>query len=87
MPTPSGYSPNYVLAKGKNDLNRLQEIMIRWCTHFVGIHTDISKMYNTLDEQDLCFQRYIWQQNLDPCKIPEEKVIKTLIYRVKPSGN
>ena len=89
MPTPSGYSLNDVLAKGKNGLNRLQEIMIRWCTHFVGIHTDISKMYNTirLDEQDWCFQRYIWQQNLDPCKIPEEKVIKTLIYGVKPSGN
>ena len=32
-------------------------------------------------------QRYIWQEGLDSSKIPEEKVIKTLIYGVKSSGN
>ena len=89
MSTPSGYSLNDILAKGKNSLNRLQEIAIRWSTHQVGIHSDISKMYNTiqLDQRDWCLQRYIWNENLDPTKIPEEKVIKTLIYGVKPSGN
>ena len=89
MQTPSGCSLNDILAKGKNGLNRLQDIVIRWSTHLTGIHTDISKMYNTirLDEQDWCFQRYIWQADLDPSKIPEEKVIKTLIYGVRPSGN
>ena len=53
------------------------------------MHTDIRKMYNTvkLDSRDWCYQRYIWQSDLDPTKIPEEKVIKTLIYGVKPSGN
>lgn len=46
-------------------------------------------MYNTvkLREQDWCFQRYIWEKDLDSTKIPEEKVVKTLIYGVKSSGN
>ena len=38
-------------------------------------------------EQNWCLQRYIWQQDLDPTKIPEEKVIKILICGVKSSGN
>jgi len=29
----------------------------------------------------------LWEENLDPNKPPEEKVIKTLIYGVKSSGN
>ena len=46
-------------------------------------------MYNTinLNQAHWCFQWYIWQENLDPTKIPEEKVIKTIIYGVKSSGN
>lgn len=89
MATPSGYSLNDILAKGKNGLNKLQQIIIRWCTHSIGLHTDISKMYNTicLDERDWCLQRYLWHNNLDPSKPPVEKVIKTLIYGVRPSGN
>ena len=87
--TSSGYSLNDLLAKGRNNLNRLQEIVIRWTMRRVAIHTDIKKMYNTikLQEEDWCFQRYIWQKELDPREIPEEKIIKTLIYGVKSSGN
>ena len=46
-------------------------------------------MYNSikLHEQIWGLQQYIWQQDLDPTKIPEEKVIKTLICGVKSSGN
>ena len=46
-------------------------------------------MYNTvqLREENWCFQRYIWQNELDSRKIPEEKVVKILIYGVKLSGN
>ena len=46
-------------------------------------------MYNSikLRQDDWCYQRYIWQQDLDPSKIPDEKVIKTLIYGVRSSGN
>ena len=29
----------------------------------------------------------IWQKDLDPRKLPEEEVVKTLIYGVKSSGN
>ncbi|XP_066920339.1 uncharacterized protein [Clytia hemisphaerica] len=46
-------------------------------------------MYNTvkLKEEHWCLQRYIWQENLDREHLPEEKIIKTLIYGVKSSGN
>ena len=42
-------------------------------------------MYNTikLHPKDWCFQPYIWQQDLNPMKIPREKVIKTLIYGIR----
>ena len=40
-PTASGYCLNDVLAKGQNNLNKLQEILIRWSIHKMGIHTDI----------------------------------------------
>ena len=85
QPTPSGYCLNDLLAKGRNNLNRLQDIFIRWSIHRIAIHTDGRKMYNTinLNQNHWCFQRYIWQAQLDPSKIPEEKVIKTLIYGVK----
>ena len=88
-PTASGYCLNDVLAKGQNNLNKLQEILIRWSIHKIGIHTDIRKMYNTirLNNKDWCFQRYVWQDALDATKIPKEKIIKTLIYGVRPSGN
>ena len=87
--TDTGYSLNDLLAKGRNNMNKLQEIMIRWLTYQVAFHTDVQKMYNTvkLKEEDWCYQRYIWQDNLDPTKIPQEKVIQTLIYGVRSSGN
>ena len=85
----TGYSLNDVIAKGRNNMNKLVEIALRWMTHLVGFHTDIQKMYNSikLRQEDWCYQRYIWQQDLDPSKIPDEKVIKTLIYGVRSSGN
>ena len=46
-------------------------------------------MYNTvkLDERDWGYQMYLWQDELDPDQPPEEKIIKTLMYGIKPSGN
>ena len=46
-------------------------------------------MYNcvALNEFDWCFQRYVWDESLDPNRNPEEIIIKTLIYGVKASGN
>ena len=88
-PTSTGYSLNDIIAKGRNNLNRLQEIAIRWMIHRAAFTTDVSKMYNTvkLKEEHWCYQRYIWQQDLDPNQIPEEKVIKTLIYGVRSAGS
>ncbi|MEM7375585.1 MAG: hypothetical protein AAF587_43730 [Bacteroidota bacterium] len=88
-PTKSGYSLNSILAKGTNNMNKLVEIFIRWTSHHTAYHTDIRKMYNTvkLKENHWCLQRYVWQEELDHTKIPEEKIIKTLIYGVKSSGN
>jgi len=70
-------------------MNNIAEIVIRWYTHKIAFHTDVTKMYNTikLKEDNWCFQRYIWQNELDAQQIPEEKIIKTLIYGVKSSGN
>ena len=55
----------------------------------VAFTTDIRKMYNAieLDQDYWGYQRYLWEKDLDPTKIPEEKVIKTLIYGVWSSGN
>ncbi|XP_066924707.1 uncharacterized protein [Clytia hemisphaerica] len=89
MKTGSGFSLNDIIAKGRNNMNKLLEIFLRWRGHKVGIHTDVAKMYNTiqLDQTHWCLQRYLWEENLNPDKPPEEKVIKTLIYGVKSSGN
>ena len=46
-------------------------------------------MYNAvkLRQDQWCYQRYLWNNTLDVNQPPEEKVIKTLIYGVKSSGN
>ena len=89
LPTDTSLSLNDILAKGRNNLNKLVEIVISWMTHKCVYHTDVQKMYNSvkLVENQWCLQRYIWQKELDIAKIPEEKVIKTLIYSIKSSGN
>ena len=76
------YSLNDVIAKGRNNINELVEIVLRWMKHQFAFHTDIQNMYSSikLRQEDWCYQRYIWQQGLDPSKIPVEKVMKTLIY-------
>ena len=67
----------------------LAEIVIRWSIHNMRFDTDIMKMYKSvkLVEDDCSLQRYIWQKKLNPKKLPEEKVIKALIYGGKSSGN
>ena len=89
FPTESQKSLNDLLAKGKNNMNSLLDIFLRWRTHLHAYHTDVMKMYNSvlLNENHWCFQRYIWQEHLDRKCIPEEKIIKTLIYGIKSSGN
>ena len=87
--TDSGYSLNDILAKGANSMNLLLHIFIRFRSAHIGLHTDITKMYNVvkLKPEDWTFQRYLWEETLDESKDPTEKIIKTLIYGVKSSGN
>ena len=82
-----GCSLNSLLAKGVNNMNSLIGILIRWAVHFCAFHTDISKMYNRvrLDESHWRFQLYLWDELLRPGH-PVWKVIMTLIYGVRPSG-
>ena len=89
QPTSSGYSLNSILAKGRNNMNKLVEIFIRWSVCKFGFHTDIQKMYNSvkLDEEDWCHQLYLWDDELNPDNQPRVKAVKTLIYGVKSSGN
>ena len=89
QPTNSGYSLNDLLCKGRNNMNRLVEVFIRWRSHKIAFHTDVAKMYNSikLDTKDWCYQRYLWRDELCEENPIEEKIIKTLIYGVKSSGN
>ena len=89
MPTSSTYAINDILAKGRNNLNKLVEIFIRWFTCVCAYHCDVRKMYNTVElrEEDWIYQLYVWQNDLDPNLIPVLKVIKTIIYGMRPSGN
>ena len=46
-------------------------------------------MYNVIKliPEHWKFQRYLWDAQLDPANEPGEKIIKTIIYGVKSSGN
>ena len=70
-------------------MNKLVEILIRWLSHKFVYHTDIQKMYNIikLAEEDWCYQIYLWDNELKGSNKPSVKVIKTLIYGIKSSGN
>ena len=89
MVTATGLSLNDVLAKGRNQMNKLVEVIIRWFIRRCAFHTDVSKMYNSLKLLPChwMYQMYLWHPNLDPDEEPVAKVIKTLIYGVKSSGN
>ena len=89
MRTNREYSLNDLLAKGRNNMNKLVQIAIRWTTHLFAYHTDIQKMYNTirLNLRHWCYQLYLWDDTLNPQMKPRWKVIKTIIYGVRPSGN
>ena len=87
--TRTGHSLNDLLAKGINSLNSMLEIFTRFCCNIIAVHTDIKKMYNVvkLKSDHWTYQRYKWHESLDPTAAPEEKIIKTIIYGVKSSGN
>jgi len=65
MPTKSGFSLNDIIAKGRNNMNRLVDIFLRWRGHAVAFHTDVQKMYNSvrLHKSHWALQRYLWQES------------------------
>ena len=87
--TKNGCSLNSLLAKGANSMNKLVEILIRWTSRPHAFHTDVTKMYNAvkLDKMFWRYQLYLWSNDLAENITPEWKVMKTLIYGVRSSGN
>ena len=85
--TSTGVSLNRLLAKGRNNMNKLVELGIRWQIRRYTFHCDIRKMYNTirLNEDHWCYQLYLWDNDLSQEREPKVKV--TLIYGVKSCGN
>ena len=62
---------------------------IKYCNHllhayiWIPIHMDIKKMCNLEKlQEETWWDLEIWQKNVDPRKLPQEKVIKILIYGV-----
>ena len=88
-PTKTGYSLNDLLPMGKNSLNKLGQIFIRWLIYTCAFHSDIQKMYNTirLVPEHWCYQLCLFEDNLNINVKPLVHVIKTLIYGVRSSGN
>ena len=87
--TEGGFAMNHLLALGINSINSLLEIWLRWRVWRVAIHTDVTKMYNVvkLMEKHWKYQKYLFDYDLDPAREPSDKVITTLIYGVRSSGN
>ena len=82
-------SLNSLLSKGSNNMNSLVMILLRWFCYLYAFHTDISKMYNTiyLDSKHWRYQLYFWNGELKMGVAPTPKVVKSVIYGVRPSGN
>ena len=89
LATKSGYSLNDLLAKGINSMNPMVEIVIRYRTYAVAVHTDIKQMYNVvkLRPEHWKYQRYLWHEELDESEEPVDKAVTTIIYGVVSSGN
>ena len=89
QPVPGASCLNDIVAKGGNSMNNLNQMLLRWSMRKAGFHCDIQKMYNSvrLDKSHWCYQLYLWDDSLDLNKKPRWKVIKTLIYGVRSSGN
>ena len=88
----TGYSLNDVIAKGRNNMNKLVEIVLRWWhikLHFIQTYKKCtiqsSKDKRTGATRDTFGSKTL--KDLEPSKVPDEKVIKTLIYGVRSSGN
>ena len=87
--TDSGVSLNDILPKGINQISSLLEIIIQWRNGKFAMSSDIEQMYNgcKLMEKHWPLQLYLWNDELNEDVKPDIKVVKTLIYGVRSSGN
>ena len=86
--TPGGESLNATLAKGMNKLAKLQHLLIKFRHGGAAVSADISMAYNgtRLRPEHLAYQKYLWQDQLDPAAPVQVMHVMTLIYGVKSSG-
>ena len=87
--TSTGKSLNDVLAKGMNKLEKLLALDINFRAGPFAFACDIRMAYNQIQLQpsDFRWHKYLWVDNLDPSKPVRTRIMRTIIYGVKPSGN
>ena len=86
--TPGKTSLNACLAKGTNNLALIFSILIKFRAHRYGFSADISCAYNNIELDPSCYkyQLYLWKHELCPESPIEIRVIKSIIYGVRSSG-
>ena len=86
--TPGKTSLNACLAKGTNNLALIFNILIKFRAYKYGFSADISCAYNNieLDPSYYKYQLYLWKNELCPDAPTEVRVINSLIYGVRSSG-
>ena len=86
-PTMSGL--NLLLAKGKNRIGSLVDIILRnQAMEFVWT-SDVTKLYNQLhlERAALPYSLFLYHEDLDPSCPPIIFVMRRAWYRVVPTGN
>ena len=80
---------NDILAKGENNMAKINHILIRNRCRKEIWSTDISKMYNQLHLNDsaLPYGLFLFSEELDPKLVPEVYCMVVAWYGVTPTGN
>ena len=87
--TSTGCSLNDTLAKGINMLSNMIKLLVQFRIGAAAFAADVSMAYNCikLDDDFLRYHKYLWVENLSSDETIQERVINTIIYGVKSSGN
>ena len=87
--TSTGHSLNDILAKGINMLTNMIKLLVQFRIGCAAFAADVSMAYNSvkLDEDALRFHKYLWVENLSVDGKIQERIINTIIYGVRSSGN
>jgi len=80
---------NEFLAKGKNQLQNLQSLLLEFRSYPYVAGFDITKMYNNLwmDPRDFCYNLFLWIDELNPENPVEIWVFTRAMYGVVSTGN